>query len=920
MKHFDKNAQYKYTKEEIRQIKEHVNIVSFIEKQGINLQKSGKGYMGLCPFHDDKNPSLSVNEKEGVFHCFGCGASGDVIEFARLLLNVSFKEAVNYLAYYVGVKLHADSKSTDSKDFEPRSLSAASVEANREPELTPEEEEESFTDREKQEALKRVVEIYTNNLAEDNQALKYLKSGRGIFDNETIRGFNIGYSNGNLEQRIAPGSKDERLLKDLGILNDDAKEVFKGCLTFPIISEKTGIGEIYARAVNDNRRLKHLYLKGSHVGVFNEKAFKVYDEIILCECIIDALSLFVNGFKNVSCLYGLNGMTEELRTLIKESNISKVYFAFDNEDKAKEKAKEYSKEFNLTSKWIELPAGIKDINEYFVKGGYSAEHFTELISTSVLLQLKEDRNFDYEGQLTDVSVNYSFHFEEYVLEVKGIPKKNITAPLKVGIKATYLPSSQFQYDTIDLFSSRSRNMFVNATADLFGVSRDDLASYLVEILSLIEKLASQRVDSSENSGTGKEKKDDLTEEEIKAGLKFLKSKNLTREIVKDMSTTGYVGEDRNKLLAYLIATSRKLDDPLSAIVVSRHAAGKSMLIDTTESFMPPEDVISITSASDQAFFYFKDGNLRHKFVTMGEHEGMENIEYHIRELLSKKEISKMVPRKNEQGEIETVIQKVQGPISFVLTSTSTELNEENLSRYLVLYVDESREQTNRIIEHQNAMETIKGQSKKVNKWIILKKHHIAQKLLKKVTVNNPFAPYIHFPTKKLEARRDHKKFLRLIAVITFLHQYQREVKVEFVDDRDLEYIECTIGDYRIAYDLFMHGILQNTISDIPKMARDLHKAIKQLRGEISTKEKRKEKDVLFTRKMLVDHTGYTFAQVRNYMRVLEENEIVEISNGQAGVRKKIYRLIEEDLENINLSMIPSPDEMLEKIKENEENR
>ena len=899
-----------YSKETIEQVKSASSLVDVAARLGLKLVKKGKGYKALCPFHEDKNPSLSINDNKGVFHCFGCGEKGDVIAFVQKMQGVGFQEAVQYLAECAGIPAGADRTGTT-----PRSLSAAALAAVREEPQARPGIELVFTERERQEALSRVVEIYSGNLAGSSEALSYLKTTRGIADNRLISLFRIGFATGNLEKRVAADSKDFHLLQELGILNDNGKEVFKGCLVFPVISDGGAVQELYTRSIRDSSRVKHLYLKGPHRGVFNERAFKVYDSVILCEGIIDALSLFHHGFKNVSCLFGLNGFTEEIRTAIKDGGIKKLYFAFDNEERAEKKAAEYAATFpTLTSKWIQLPEGVNDINEYFAVKGYKADNFKELLLSSALLHLPEGHPFDAEEQLAEQTVNYCFSFEEYRIEVKGVPKKDVKAPLKVGMKICYLPTGANQYDTVDLYSSRSRSMFVNSTAGQFEVTQDDLAGHLVVIVGHIEERDRQRVERKEG-GEELARPQALTEEEKKIGMRLLKSRSLFREITKDMTTLGYIGEDRNKLLAYLVATSRKMDDPLAATIISRSSAGKSKLVDTVESLMPVEEVISITSASDQSFFYFKDGKLSHKLISMGEHHGMENIEYHIRELLSAKEISKVVSMKNDEGQIETITLTAKGPIAYFMTSTNPDLNEENLSRCLLLYIDESEEQTRRILEYQRLSRTKKGYRSPRLLGGIRKKHRIAQRMLRNIVVRTPYAHHLKFPTRKIDARRDQQKFLNLIAVITFVYQFQREEGVIREEGREIPCVDSTLEDYKLAYDLFMNGIVQNTLSDLPKMARDLHKGILGLRKKVAKEEGRKAKDVLFTRKMLMQHTGFTFAQMRNYMRVLEEYEIVDIVSGGMGGKHKQYRLLEEDIDLVNVSMIPSPEELKKLVEE-----
>ena len=128
------------------------------------------------------------------------------------------------------------------------------------------------------------------------------------------------------------------------------------------------------------------------------------------------------------------------------------------------------------------------------------------------------------------------------------------------------------------------------------------------------------------------------------------------------------------------------------------------------------------------------------------------------------------------GQIKTVSIKVNGPVSLVETATSGDVNPENLNRCFVLSIDESEEQTTLIHELQRKNYTLNGYRIKSELQKIIEKHIFAQRLLKKVLVFNPYAELLTFPTSKLKSRRDNEKFLRLISMVCFLHQYQRKLK------------------------------------------------------------------------------------------------------------------------------------------------
>jgi DNA primase len=128
------------------------DLVALVKAKGIELKKNGKSYFGLCPFHADKNPSLSINPSKNLFQCFGCGAAGDAIRFMELIDQVDFKEAVRRLS---------------DNGFKQRS--------------SPRPKEPSKTLSVKQsKLLGQVVVYYQHLLGQDSRGLDYLKQERGI--------------------------------------------------------------------------------------------------------------------------------------------------------------------------------------------------------------------------------------------------------------------------------------------------------------------------------------------------------------------------------------------------------------------------------------------------------------------------------------------------------------------------------------------------------------------------------------------------------------------------------------------------------------------------------------------------------------------------------------------------------------------
>ena len=157
-------------------------------------------------------------------------------------------------------------------------------------------------------------------------------------------------------------------------------------------------------------------------------------------------------------------------------------------------------------------------------------------------------------------------------------------------------------------------------------------------------------------------------------------------IARDMDAIGYVGEDANKKLGYLIAVSRKLPEPLSAIIISQSGAGKSGLASAIERLVPPEEVVFWSRLTPQALYYVEKDFFKRKLVVIEEREGSDAADYSIRALQSKHKLVQAVPVKDPAtGNIRTRTMEVEGPAAFFETTTRLAINPENASRCFELY-------------------------------------------------------------------------------------------------------------------------------------------------------------------------------------------------------------------------------------------
>ncbi|MCF6334354.1 MAG: CHC2 zinc finger domain-containing protein, partial [Spirochaetales bacterium] len=248
------------------QVKAKIDIVSLFEYFGTHLDKKGKSHIGLCPFHDDKNPSLSVDQEKGFYNCFGCGESGDVFDLVKVVKGLSFTESLAFLTEYSG---NGQMKITSGTKEKPLLKKAEK------PPAVPEKHKTSGI------SLNTVQEHYKKSLYANPAANSYLK-GRGFTDFKLYERLGLGFADGSLLSRISEKQKEE--LKAFGIINKKGSEHFAGCITVPLFDEAGRIQSFYGRAIDSGRKIKHLYSPGTHKGLVNRKAAGVYrEEIILTE-------------------------------------------------------------------------------------------------------------------------------------------------------------------------------------------------------------------------------------------------------------------------------------------------------------------------------------------------------------------------------------------------------------------------------------------------------------------------------------------------------------------------------------------------------------------------------------------------------------------------------------------------------------
>ena len=365
-------------------------------------------------------------------------------------------------------------------------------------------------------------------------------------------------------------------------------------------------------------------------------------------------------------------------------------------------------------------------------------------------------------------------------QVRGLDKNHTLEVMKMTLRLME-PGGLFHLDQIDLCKDADRRRFCERAAQETRQDRELIQRDLGKLLLACERTQEERLSDAQESAAPQIQ---LTAEQTKQAMELLQSPNLIEKISAAFDAAGIAGEATNKLAAYLAGTSRLLDKPLAIIIQSTSAAGKTALMEAVLSFFPDEEQIKYSAMTGQSLYYLGEKNLKHKILAIVEEEGAEKASYALKLLQSEGELTIASTGKDATtGRMKTEEYHVEGPVAIILTTTSIDIDEELMNRCLVLSVDESRQQTERIHALQREARTVAGIVAAEKRRAILETLTNAQRLLRPMRIANDFAPRLTFTSERTRTRRDHEKYLTLIDTIALLHQHQRQPIKRKVGDR-----------------------------------------------------------------------------------------------------------------------------------------
>ncbi|MEN9866178.1 MAG: primase [Pseudomonadota bacterium] len=918
--------------QEVEQLKTDISVARLVESAGIALKKSGKDQLGLCPFHEDGEPSLVVSPAKNLWHCFACQIGGGPIDWVMKLKGVSFRHAVELLRDDPSLAAQGDG-SVPVKRATTRSLPPP-VEF----------------DADEQALLNQTIDYYHETLTHSPEALAYL-AARGLVHPEMINTFKLGYANRTLGLRLpeknrAAGAQVRARLEKVGIYRESGHEHFNGSLVVPVLDEAGNVLEVYGRKINDRLRKgtpNHLYLPGPHRGVWNLAGLVNQKEIILCEALIDALTFWCAGFRNVTASYGVEGFTADHLALLRSNAIERVLIAYDRDEAGEKGAEKLAAQLlalGIECYRVRFPQGM-DANSYALGQGPDAQavsnalgacirkaqwlgkgeapavarlgalagapapahesapahthvsvpapaltpvqasapvrapvqaptHTHESASAPVPLPASPQPGAPAPVAVAEEDNAVRAVFGDRSYRVRGLAKNSSPEVMKINLLVAC--GERFHVDTFDLYAARARGAYITQAATLLRqneeVIRADLGKLLMQLETMQDERLRKALAPAPVVGVA------ISDEDRAQALALLKTPDLLARITADLDAVGIIGEGTNKLVGYLAATSRKLAQPLAIVIRSSSAAGKTSLMDAVLALMPPEERIKYSAMTGQSLFYMGQANLKHKILALAEEEGASRASYALKLLQSEGELTMASTGKDPvSGNLITQEYRVEGPVMLFTTTTALDIDPELLNRCLVLSVDEGQGQTQAIHHLQRQRRTMQGFIAKQEKDAIIALHQNAQRLLRPLAVLNPYADMLRFPDHATRTRRDHEKYLTLIDAIALLHQHQRQVKSMQHKGKTIEYIEVTKADIAHANTL-AHEVLGRSLDDVPPQTRNLLGSLCGMVDALGAEQGIGRADVRFTRREAREALGLSDTQLRLHLERLIELEYV----------------------------------------------
>ena len=858
---------------EIQDIKTQLSMTQVLDHYGLEPDRNQRLN---CPFHEDKTPSMQIYPKTNTAYCFSSnctthGKSLDAIDFIMNKENITKHEAIEKAKQMIGV--------LPNKPVQELSRIAV---------------------------LTKMHSYFKNSINYKSGAMHYLKER--MLDPTLIE---IGYNAGQFHYSNRDNKELMRSLVTVGLLADGKPEgtyqIFaKYSIAFALKNKLNQVVSFYFRSTVSEKDQKHFYLKDRQ-GLYPQYPHPNTKKLILTEAIIDAATLIQDATitvqYNVLALFGTNGLTEEHQEAIKDlKELEEVIFFFDGDEAGHAAERKYAEvikgmftRIKITN--VNTPKG-EDVNSlvqshqgeilqhliserkpieerkpnelFFSSENLSIENPADSSSiiTERLPQGIEHDSARSEGTAkaaspeakaksvlnTDNPNNIIYKSDNIEYHSKGGIKPQLDS-LKITLQIVNTQEGTDYKTKLDLYEYKQIELVAQSVSEALKINTQQIQKDLMDLSKLL--------DQYRNNNTTKQApqriKIQLNESTMKDCIEFLKQDKLIDKINTLIGRCGVVGEENSRILLFVIASSYKMKETLHGLIQGSSGSGKTRLLKIISNLIPQEDVKRFTRVTDNSFYNYGEYDLVNRFLCFEDIDGLkEEALLALRELMSNDILISSTSQKFDDGNIRSTERTVRGPIASIACTTKGDYYEDNISRSFVVAVDESTEQTQRIINYQNQKYAGNINEREEEKNCIFIQN--CMRLIKPFNIINPYANKIQLPLDAHKIRRLNEMYQSIVKQITILNQFQRK------QDNQGRLITQK-EDLRRACDILFESIILK-VDELDGSLRQFFERLKEYAKTKAEKEKVKQSEIDFNRFEIRTATGISKTQQHRYIQQL----------------------------------------------------
>ena len=794
---------------EIPEIKAQLTIGQVLNHYGLMPDRSN---MLRCPFHDDKTPSFQIYPKTNTYNCFSsnCMAgSGDVIDFIMKMEKGTKHEAILKAQELIG---------------------------------NPEQHKDNY-------AL--LMRTFRASLMRNERRMKTYLEERHLEAEQLEMGYNAGTHWPHL----------------------------KGCLVFALKDKLGTITSFYGRSIFNDGEAKHFYLK-DRKGLYPNYPKPDTQQLILTEAVIDAATLLqdqtITAHNSILACYGTNGFTAEHEQAIKGlKQLTEVIIFFDGDEAGREGTR------RVSEKLREIRPELK-ISSVTTPGGEDVNSLVQNHDSGILAHLVENRSlfsFSVEEKkpvtktLTNTSVGSFDTINPHKLTYRTITAnyyikgglRNEVDSMRVSLDIEHPQNNRKSRSKLDLYEDKQVEKIAREAAEKLQL-RADLIQLDLELFT--ELLEQHREKQSAPKETAQaEVKISLQYE--KQALEFLSKPNLVKRWNDLIGKAGVVGEENNRMFLMVIGTTYKMSEPLHALIQGSSGSGKTHLMARVYNFIPMEDKKNFTRITEGSLYNWGMYDLCHKLICVEDLDGLkEEALFAWRELMSKGVIISATSIKDDNGNISAQERIVYGPIASMSCTTKGEIYEDNMGRCFIIAVDESAEQSKKVIHYQNMKASGQIDEQKEKQYTDFIQTLVS--LLKSYDVVNPYADKVHLPDEAHKIRRLNGLYQVFVKAITLMHQYQRrkDERGRLISEKE---------DLQVAAEILFESILLK----VDELDGSLRQFYEKLKLYIKTKGNGHHESYEFGQREVRQALHVSKTQLHRYLHDLEQLEYIRQSGGYA---------------------------------------